>query len=135
VNNRAVVLSRSVSELDLVWLAAISMNASPVHFDAARAALGPMGAPIVVGALTAAIAEGLASHVVPLDLGVPIGWESITLAAPVYVRDEIRVETKLLAPLSSDKDAHRRVQTRAFVGNHKLVAELVTLYGAEQSGD
>jgi acyl dehydratase len=128
-------MSRRISDLDLVWLAAISMNSSPVHMDAARAAGGPMGAPILVGTLTAAIAEGLASQVVPRQLGLPIGWDRITLAAPVFVQDEIYVETKLIEGDSSSPNEPTRVLVRAFTGNHKLVAELVTLYAPQEGSD
>jgi acyl dehydratase len=89
-----------------------------------------MAAPIVLGALTAAIAEGLASQVVTPDLGLPIGWERITLVAPVYVHDSIHVEANVLGGDSSNPEAPTRVLVRAFTGDNRLVAELVTLYAA-----
>lgn len=109
------------------------MNASPVHLDAARAAQGPFGAPIVVGVITAAIAEGLASHLISPDLGRPIGWETIKLVAPVRVGDMIQVETSQLKPNSAARSAPRRVLTRAFTGGGTLVAELVTLYRSSRN--
>jgi acyl dehydratase len=126
--NRAGSPTRSITELDLVWLAAVSMNASPLHVDAHRAAESPTGKPLVLGALTVAIAEGLASQLSDGRLGPPIGWEKISLRAPVHVGDVIRVEATDLAPDKAQPHGPRRVRTRAFVRDHELAAELITLF-------
>jgi acyl dehydratase len=124
-----VLGSRSVSDLDNVWLSTMSMNASPVHLDAARAADGPFGSPILAGVLTFAMAEGLASQTVPGSFGPPMGWASIKLSGPVRVGDVIQVETDMIDPGSRAKGWLRRVRTRAYVGDHQLVLESITLYG------
>jgi acyl dehydratase len=126
--NRGGPTTRSITELDLIWLAAVSMNGGPLHVDAHRAASSSAGQPLVLGALTVAIAEGLASHLSDVRLGPPIGWERITLQAPVYVGDVIRVEATDLTPDGDPTQGPRRVRTRAFVRNHELAAELITLF-------
>lgn len=83
---------------------------------------------MIVGALTVAIAEGLASRLLDQRLGPPIGWERITLRAPVYVNDVIRVETTDLTSDKNDHHAPRRVRIQAFVRQHELAAELITLF-------
>jgi itaconyl-CoA hydratase len=124
-----VVRSRPVCDLDNVWLSTMSMNASPVHLDAARAATGPFGSPILAGILTFAMAEGLASQTVPAAFGPPIGWASIKLIGPVRVGDVIRTETEMIDPGSSAEGRVRRVRIRAYVGDDQPVLESITLYG------
>ncbi len=62
-------------------------NASDVHGDAHRAAAGPFGQTLVLGALTAAVVIGLAEPAVchPRDAAraVPVGWARIALTATV----------------------------------------------------
>lgn len=123
-----MVTSRPISELDNVWLSTMSMNASPVHLDAARAATGPFGSPILAGILTFAFAQGLASQAIPPEFGPPIGWASIRLLGPVRVGDAIQVETEVIDPGSRAEGWPRRVRTRAYLGDKTLVAELITLY-------
>lgn len=125
---QAETTARPISEMDLVWLAAISMNGSPVHLDADRAAMGSFGKPMIVGAITVAIAEGLASQQLTQSLGSPIGWERITLRAPVYVNDVIRVEAVELPSDGNDQGTPRRVRIQAFVRQDELAAELITLF-------
>jgi acyl dehydratase len=124
-----MALTHQVCDLDNVWLSTMSMNASPVHLDAARAAAGPFGSPILAGILTFAIAEGIASQTTPSKFGPPVGWASIKLIGPVRVGDVIQVETEMVDPGSRTEGLPRRVRTRAYIGNHQLVAEVITLYG------
>jgi acyl dehydratase len=123
-----VVISRPISDLDNVWLTTMSMNASAVHLDAAGAADGPFGSTILAGTITFAIAEGLASQNIPPEFGPPVGWDSIRLLGPVRVGDAIQVETDVMDPGSRADGWLRRVRTRAYLGDKRLVAELVTLY-------
>jgi acyl dehydratase len=123
-----VIVSRTISDLDNVWLTTMSMNASTVHLDAARAAGGQFGSPVLVGALTFAIAEGLASQTIPPEFGPPIGWESIKLIGPVRVGDAIEVETEVIDPGSRANGWLRRIRTRAYVGDRQPVAESIALY-------
>jgi acyl dehydratase len=126
--NHPVTGTRPISELDLVWLAAISMNGSPVHLDADRATRGSVAGPMIVGALTVAMAQGLASQLLAQRVGPLVGWERITLRAPVYVNDVIRVETTDLPSNRNDRGAPHRVRIRAFVRHDELAAELITLF-------
>lgn len=123
-----MIISRPITDLDNVWLTTMSMNASAVHLDAARAAVGPFGSPILAGIITFAIAEGLASQTIPSQFGPPIGWASIRLLGPIRVGDAIQVETEVIDPGSRAEGGVRRVRTRAYLGDKRLVAELITLY-------
>lgn len=115
--------TREISELDLVWLTTMSMNASPVHLDDNLARTTEFGSPVMVGALTVAMALGLAAQAEPALAGSILGWESIRLTGAVRLHDRLTVETSVLG----ERADAQRVLTRAFVGGSRVVAEIVTL--------
>jgi acyl dehydratase len=90
---------RTIDEAEHVWLAWVTHNISDVHSDAHRAAAGPFGRPLVLGALTAAIVIGLAEPAMPeassAVASLPRGWSSIRLAAPVAAGDTLRAESRI----------------------------------------
>lgn len=74
----------------LAWL---TDNASDVHGDSHKAARGPFGQPLVLGALTTAVVVGLAEPASgpPADArrALPGGWSSIVLAGSVVAGDTL----------------------------------------------
>lgn len=80
----------------LAWL---TDNASDVHGDAHRAASGPFGEPLVLGALTAAVAIGLAEPAVgaagDAHRAVAHGWQRISLTATVAAGDTITASSQI----------------------------------------
>lgn len=89
----------------LAWL---TDNASDVHGDAHRAASGPFGEPLVLGALTAAVVIGLAEPAVgPATMAgraVAHGWQRIALTATVVAGDTISA-TSRIERVTPDGDA------------------------------
>lgn len=82
----------------LAWL---TDNASDVHGDADRAARGPFGEPVVLGALTAAVVVGLAEPASgpPADArrAVSDGWSSIVLSGLVVAGDTLMASSRVEA--------------------------------------
>lgn len=90
--------TRTVGADEHVWLAWITANASDVHGNAHRAAGGPFGRPVVLGALTAAIVIGLAAPAEPASptaAGASVGWRSIRLGRPVFAGDTLRAVSEV----------------------------------------
>jgi acyl dehydratase len=92
---------RTIDEAEHVWLAWLTHNLSDLHGDAHRAADGPFGQPLVLGALTASIVIGLAEPAVPTAglaaRTLPSGWASIRLSGPVVAGDTLRAESTIHA--------------------------------------
>lgn len=88
----------------LAWL---TDNASDVHGDAHRAASGPFGEPLVLGALTAAVVIGLAEPAVgsAADAGraVAHGWRRIALTATVEAGDTVSASSRI-ERVTADED-------------------------------
>lgn len=103
----------------LAWL---TNNASDVHGDAHRAAAGPFGQPLVLGALTAAAVIGLAEPAVgtPGDAAraVPSGWSRIALTGTVVAGDTI-VATSLVASVILDDDGRGGTVRRIIEGRNQ----------------
>jgi acyl dehydratase len=91
--------ARTIGPDEQVLLAWWTNNAGDLHGDAARAARGPFGGPVVLGALTVAIVAGLAGPAVPdpedLPDDVGIGWDRIRLVRRVLPGDTIRAESAI----------------------------------------
>jgi len=112
----------------LAWL---TDNASDVHGDAHRAAAGPFGQPLVLGALTAAVVIGLAEPAtsLPWQAGraTPSGWPSIALTGLVVAGDTI-VATSLVGAVTVDDDGRGGLVRRVIEGRNQrgeVVARVV----------
>lgn len=103
----------------LAWL---TNNASDVHGDANRAAAGPFGEPLVLGALTAAVVIGLAEPAVgpPGDAtrAVPGGWSRIALTGTVVAGDTI-VAMSLVESVTPDEDGRGGLVRRIIEGRNQ----------------
>jgi acyl dehydratase len=103
----------------LAWL---TNNASDVHGDAHRAAAGPFGEPLVLGALTGAVVIGLAEPAVgrPSDAAraVPTGWSRIALTGTVVAGDTI-VATSRVESVVPDDDGHGGLVRRIVEGRNQ----------------
>ncbi|MFP5342784.1 MAG: MaoC/PaaZ C-terminal domain-containing protein [Candidatus Limnocylindria bacterium] len=92
---------RTITPDEHARLAWLTDNASAVHGDAHRAAAGPFGQVVVLGALTVAIVLGLAEPVVaePALAGraAPTGWRRIALTATVVGGDTLSAVSRIHA--------------------------------------
>jgi acyl dehydratase len=112
----------------LAWL---TNNASDVHGDAHRAAAGPFGQSLVLGALTAAVVIGLAEPAVaaPRDAAraVPSGWSRIALTGTVAAGDTI-VATSLVESVTWDYDRRGGIVRRIVEGRNQQGAVVVRVH-------
>jgi len=109
----------------LAWL---TDNASDVHGDAHRAASGPFGEPLVLGALTAAVVIGLAEPAVAAaaDAGraVARGWQRIALTATVLAGDTVTASSRI-DRVTLDADGHGGRIERVIEGRNQQGAVVV----------
>jgi itaconyl-CoA hydratase len=86
---------RTVTELDNVLMSMLSMNASPLHIDAAFCAQGPWGRPLVSSLVTLSIVGGMTARSTSGRAIANLGWDRIRLTAPVFVGDTLYAESEI----------------------------------------
>jgi itaconyl-CoA hydratase len=88
---------RTVTEMDNVLMSMLSMNASPLHIDAAFVEHTEWGRPLVSSLVTLSIVAGMAARSTSGRAVANLGWESIRLTHPVFTGDTLYAESEILA--------------------------------------
>ena len=86
---------RTITEMDNVLMSMLSMNASPLHIDAAFCAQGPWGQPLVSSLVTLSIVGGMAARSTSGRAIANLGWDRIRLTHPVFVGDTLYAESEI----------------------------------------
>ncbi|MGI9667742.1 MAG: MaoC family dehydratase [Acidimicrobiia bacterium] len=89
-------LGRTITEADNTWFTLLTMNTNPNHFDANLAEHTEFGKPLVNSGLTLAIVLGQSVYDISQNAFANLGWENITLSAPVFVGDTVYSESKVI---------------------------------------
>ena len=92
---------RTVTESDNTWFTLLTMNQHPLHFDAEYAAKSEFGKPLVNSCLTLSIVTGMSVSDVSQKAVANLGWDKITMPAPVFVGDTLYAESEVLAKRKS----------------------------------
>jgi acyl dehydratase len=87
---------RTITESDNIQFSLLTMNAHPLHCDAAFAAKSEFKRPLVNSGLTLAIVLGMSVADVSQKAIANLGWKDIQLLAPVFPGDTIYAESKVL---------------------------------------
>jgi itaconyl-CoA hydratase len=86
---------RTITELDNVLMSMLSMNASPLHIDAAFCAQGTWGQPLVSSLVTLSIVGGMTARSTSGRAIANLGWDRIRLTNPVFVGDTLYAESEI----------------------------------------
>lgn len=89
-------VGRTISTTDNTWFTLLTNNNNPIHFDRHYAAQTEFGQPLVNSALTLAVILGLTVADVSRN-AVNLGWEEITIPAPVFEGDTLYAQTEVLS--------------------------------------
>ncbi len=87
---------RTITDSDNINFSLMTMNAHPMHCDAAFAAKSEFGKPLVNSALTLAIVVGMTVNDVSAKAIANLGWKEIRLTAPVHPGDTLYAESEVL---------------------------------------
>lgn len=98
-------LGRTISSTDNTWFTLLTNNSNPIHFDRHYAAQTEFGQPLVNSTLTLAIVVGLSVADVSQH-AINLGWQEITLPAPVYEGDTLYAQTEVLSQRESKSRPH-----------------------------
>jgi len=102
---------RTITEADNINFSLMTMNAHPLHCDAAYAAKSEFGRPLVNSALTLAIVVGMTVNDVSYRAIANLGWKEIKLTAPVFPGDTIYARSRVLDIRASKSRATQGIVT------------------------
>ena len=88
-------LGRTITQADNIWFTLLTVNTNPIHFDSHYAAQTEFGRPLVNSTFTLALVTGLSVSDVSQN-AINLGWESVTLPAPVFEGDTIYARSEIL---------------------------------------
>jgi len=92
---------RTITENDNQWFTLLTMNTHPLHFDAEYAKASEFGQPLVNSTFTIAVIVGMTVTDVSQKAIANLGWNEISLTAPVFVGDTLYAESEVLAKRES----------------------------------
>ena len=93
-------LGRTVTTTDNVWFTLLTQNTAPIHFDHHYAAQTEWKRPLVDSTLTLAIVVGLSVADIS-QRAVNLGWQEITMPAPVFAGDTLYAQSEVLSARES----------------------------------
>lgn len=110
------VPGKTITESDNNLFCLLTMNHHPVHLDAAYACEAQHGRILVVGTLVFSLVVGMTVRDVSGKAIANLAYHDVEHAAPVFIGDTIRAETKVLEVRPSRTRADRgivKVETTA----------------------
>ena len=121
---------RTITESDNVQFSLMTMNAHPMHCDAAYAAKSEFGRLLVNSGLSLAIVLGMTVNDVSAKAIANLGWKEIKLTAPVFCGDTLYAESEVLEKRESKSRPTQGIvttRTRSFNQNGVMVMEFTRM--------
>lgn len=87
---------RTITDSDNIQFSLLTMNAHPLHCDAAFAAKSEFGKPLVNSALTLAIVVGMTVSDISYKAIANLGWKEVRLIAPVFPGDTVYARSEVM---------------------------------------
>jgi itaconyl-CoA hydratase len=119
-------LGRTLTEVDNIWFTLLTCNTNQIHFNADYAARSEFGRPLMNSCLTLSLVTGLSVADISQNVVANLGWDKVTLPAPVFAGDTIYAESEVLETRASKSRPGQgivRVQTRGYKQDGTVVIE------------
>jgi itaconyl-CoA hydratase len=119
---------RTISDSDNTNFSLLTMNAHPMHCDAAYAAKSEFGRLLVNSGFSLAVVLGMTVNDVSAKAIANLGWKEIKLTAPVFGGDTLYAESEVLEVRESKSRPTQGIvttRTRAFNQDSVMVMEFV----------
>lgn len=119
---------RTITDNDNIHFSLMTMNAHPMHCDAAYAAKSEFGRLLVNSGLSLAVVLGMTVNDVSAKAIANLGWKEIKLTAPVFGGDTLYAESKVLEKRESKSRPTQGIvttHTKAFNQNGIMVMEFI----------
>jgi acyl dehydratase len=94
-------IGRTLSEADNTWFTLLTCNQNPIHFDKHYSSQTEFGKPLMNSTFVLALVTGLSVTDVSQN-AVNLGWEEVTIPAPVFEGDTIYAQTEVLSMRESE---------------------------------
>jgi itaconyl-CoA hydratase len=107
---------RTISESDNTHFTLLTMNQHPIHFDAEYAAKSEFKKPLVNSCLTLSIVAGMSVSDVSQKAVANLGWDKISMPAPVFVGDTLYAESEVLDKRESKSRPTQGIVTVKTIG-------------------
>lgn len=117
---------RTISETDNTWFTLLTMNTHPIHFDEHYAAKSEFGRPLVNSCLTLSMVVGMSVSDLSQKAVANLGWDKITLSAPVFAGDTLYAESEVLAKRESKSRPHQGIVTVRTTGRKADATEVIS---------
>ena len=119
-------MGRTLSEADNTWFTLLTCNTNQIHFNADYASHTEFGRPLMNSCLTLSLVTGLSVDDISQNIVANLGWDKVTLPAPVFAGDTIYAESEVLETRSSKSRPGQgivRVQTKGYKQDGTVVIE------------
>ncbi|HEY8677332.1 MAG TPA: MaoC family dehydratase [Candidatus Dormibacteraeota bacterium] len=131
-------MGRTLSEADNTWFTLLTCNTNEIHFNADYASETEFGKPLMNSCLTLALVTGLSVDDISRHIVANLGWDKVTLPAPVFAGDTIYAESEVLETRPSKSRPGQgvvRVRTRGFnqKGTVVIMFERAVLVHSQQT--
>jgi itaconyl-CoA hydratase len=110
-------MGRTLTETDNTWFTLLTCNTNEIHFNADYAAQTEFGRPLMNSCLTLSLVTGLSVEDISRHIVANLGWDKVTLPAPVFAGDTIYAESEVLETRASKSRPGQgivRVRTRGY---------------------
>jgi acyl dehydratase len=119
-------LGRTLTEVDNTWFTLLTCNTNQIHFNADYAARSEFGRPLMNSCLTLSLVTGLSVPDISQNVVANLGWDKVTLPAPVFAGDTIYAESEVLETRASKSRPGQgivRVRTHGYNQDGTVVIE------------
>ncbi len=107
---------RTVTETDDVWFTNITMNLNPMHFNEPYARESEFGERLVNSTFTFALLVGMSVIDISQNSTAALGFDEITMHAPVFHGDTVFAESEVLGKRESESREHVGIVTTELRG-------------------
>jgi acyl dehydratase len=119
-------LGRTLTEVDNTWFTLLTCNTNQIHFNADYAARSEFRRPLMNSCLTLSLVTGLSVPDISQNVVANLGWDKVTLPAPVFAGDTIYAESEVLETRASRSRPGQgivRIRTRGYNQDGTVVIE------------
>jgi itaconyl-CoA hydratase len=119
-------MGRTLTETDNTWFTLLTCNTNEIHFNADYAAHTEFGRPLMNSCLTLSLVTGLSVEDISQHIVANLGWDKVSLPAPVFAGDTIYAESEVLEARASKSRPGQgivRVRTKGYKQDGTVVIE------------
>ena len=119
-------MGRTLSEADNTWFTLLTCNTNQIHFNADYASHTEFGRPLMNSCLMFSLVTGLSVEDISQNIVANLGWDKVTLPAPVFAGDTIYAESAVLETRPSKSRPGQgivRVRTKGYKQDGTVVIE------------